>query len=288
MSSQSVPVERWFYHSEGKEHGPISFRKLRHLALEGALLPETKIWQLNNNVPQRAADIKGLLPDHFTRPAQANQADRDSQSAQSSSTRPQRSILDGPPGGLYLPHLKPASFTVHLSTLIGVILLTYFGSQIPEAEMRIPVLFLAGLSGLAFIILSFVYLHRAWEMLRTVGAPFSGKQAIKGMALPIVNTFTSFSIIYGWSKCWNHQIKTHPGFSTTSAVFRGTSLMFCLGFLTSQALLAYLLITQSWPHELSSPLREITFGTWGMTLIFGLATWADFSRKINFLAKKKS
>ncbi len=291
MQASNIDTRRWFYQDTSGKQGPIDFRELHARILQGSISAETEIWKHDDPEKRSAKEIAGL-PFPKEADSQAH-SERQVDPPRSRRTMPrdrshQRSILDGPPGGLYLPHLKSASFSLLLLLLLSCIACSYLAVNTAQSDFKIPIFCFAAFSGLGFITFSLIYLGRAWDMLKTVGSKKSGTHAATMMAIPLYNALAGFSLVFGWSGLWNYQIKHHPGFSTSRKVFRPVFFLFCLGLLASQSFFVYYFIIKKWRLNLDLLIDQIALTTWGATLLLGLASWAGICRTINFLAKKKS
>lgn len=271
---------------DDEQYGPMEFRELRLLAIDKKLLGHHKAWQLGGNELQEAASIVGLIPPEkkwVDEPPPSDLGDEDPYAPPKV-----RTIADGPPGGLYLPHLRPTNFLVFLLILTVTVGLFYAGWKITDPEIK-PILFsLAGLGLLCWIFTATVYLHRAWDMMHMFGASLTGSKAVRFLFFPIFNALWSFVALFGWAKLWNQNVKTHPGLAPASKVLRPFFFLFPILFLISQALLIVYLFLQEWPVNLKDQGHLIALGTWGLTAIVGLICWFQISRSINFLARKKS
>jgi len=279
----------WHYRTPEQTVGPLDFKELRYHAIQRKIDESTEVWTEDDTSPRPASEVEGLLPKSLAPSRSRPPLPPSTNKEKSPYEAPRRrTIMDGPPGGLYLPYLKHSPFSLLLLLLLSAIGLSYLALYSPTEEARLPIGCFAGLAFLGLIVFSYVYLHRAWEMMRVVGAQTSGNQAIKLMALPILNAFTSFRVIFGWSRFWNYQVRVHPGFSTTRAVWSPIFLLFCFGFLASQAFLVFYKIKGEWPLDLTNPLHQASHVVFGVTLLTGAMVWAQFCSAINFLARKKS
>lgn len=199
-----------------------------------------------------------------------------------------RTIADGPPGGLYLPHLRHSSFLLFLAVLVISAAFFGVGWKIATPETR-PIFFsLAGLGFGGWIMLAVIYLHRAWDMMRMFGAPFTGGKAVRFLFIPVFNALWCFVVLFGWSRLWNQSVKTHPGLSLASKVWRPSFFIFPVLFLVGQALVIMHLYTREWPTDLTDPRHQASLGLIVLTLLFALLCWFQLTTAINFLARKKS
>lgn len=276
----------WFYEIDGEEQGPVEFRSLRTLAISKKLLNHHLVWKEGSADKQAAADIVGLIPpseDQASKPPQPNIGEKDPYATPESG-----SIADGPPGGLYLPHLSPSSFSLYLATFAIPAGIAYYCQQIQSQNSIIFLLALAGISLLFWLSLTVIYLHRAWEMMRMLGAHLTGTKAVRFLFFPFFNALWCFVVVYGWSRLWNHNVKNHPGLKPARSVWRPFFFLFPTLFLISQALLLMHILIREWPTDLQNYRHLISLGTWALTLLLTLATWSQICRSINFLARKKS
>jgi len=264
----------------------MAFKDLRFLALQRKVGQDTPVWEKGNETLMRAAgEIPNLIPLGAHLPPE-EKVEEEPQRYPEHARR--RTIQDGPPGGLYLPYLKKSHFFLLPIFLFLSGILCYLAFQNSQKDLQMALFSFASFAALGWLVVSFIYLHRAWEMLRVVGADISGKRATLQMALPFVNSLLAFKIIYGWANLWNSLVQKHPGFSTTKKVSSFPHLLYCLGFLASHALIILHIIRGKWPINFSDPLTHITLATFALTFFLGFWVWSHFCHGINFLAKKKA
>ena len=166
--------------------------------------------------------------------------------------------------------------------------LFYGGWKVLNPDTK-PILYsLSGLGFLFWIFLATVYLHRAWQMMHMFGAPLDGAKAVRFLFFPVFNALWCFVALFGWSRLWNRSVKTHPGLSLASYVWRPFFFFFPILFLISQALLIMYFFIKEWPTDLKNQSHQISLGAWVLTLTIGLVCWFQISQSINFLARKKS
>lgn len=262
----------------------MSFRELRQMALDYKLLGHHKVWKDGSDERLPASSIVGLIPQKNTT--------TDPPSSDLSDDKPYappktRTITEGPPGGLYLPHLRHSSFLVFFLVLAAAIGLAVGGSQTSHPILQLSLLFLSGLSFVSWIALGVTYLHRAWEMMHMFGAPFNGSKAVRFLFLPIFNALWCFVVLFGWAKLWNHSVNNHPGLSLASRVWRPSFFLFPIFFLAAQTLLVIHLVTKDWPTNINNPDHQVSFLIFGICLLLALLCWFQLCRSINFLARKK-
>ena len=263
----------------------MDFRELRHLASNFKLLGHHPVWKSGSEVKQTASSIVGLIPKKRTAP---EPPPSDLSDEQPYATPKVRTIADGPPGGLYLPHLRHSSFLLFLTTLVIGLGFTFAALKVTNRDLGTTLFSLAGLAFVAWITLAIVYLHRAWDMMRMFGAPFTGGKAIRFLFFPIFSALWCYVVLFGWSRLWNHSVKTHPGLSLASRVWRPTFFLFPAFFLVAQTLIIMHLYTREWPTDLTNPRHQASLALLGVTLILGLACWFQMTLAINFLARKKT
>jgi hypothetical protein len=285
-SRESIGSTGWFCEIADKKHGPMEFRELRLMALDRKLLGHHKVWRSGSTDQQEAEAIVGLIPVARRVVDETPPSDLSDENPYAPPTV--RTIADGPPGGLYLPHLRHTNFLVFLLVLIGTGGLFYAGWKVPDPDSKPLIFSLASLGLLFWIILATVYLFRAWEMMRMFGAPLTGSKAVRFLFFPIFNALWSFVVVFGWAKLWNQNVKTHPGLAPASKVWAPFFFLFPILFLVSQALAAVYLFVQEWPLNLKDQGHLIALGVWSLSLGVGLICWFQISRSINFLARKKS
>lgn len=263
----------------------MSFRELRQMALDYKLLGHHPVWKDGAGERQPASSIVGLIPQ---KKAPTEQVLSDVSNEQPYAPPKTRTIADGPPGGLYLPHLRHSSFLLFFLLFATSTGLIVGGLQTTNPNLKATLLSFAGIGFLVWIILAVVFLHRAWEMMRMFGAPFSGGKAIRFLFVPIFNALWCFVVLFGWAKLWNYSVKNHPGLSLASKVWRPPFLLFPIFFLAAQALLIMHLYTREWPTDLTDPRHQTSLELFGLCLFFGLVCWYQLCRSINFLARKKT
>ena len=292
LPSQSAPQgpAGWFCEIEGKVHGPLDFRSLKELTVSKEISEGTLVWKEDKSDKQEASTILGLFPKTKPKervslePVPASRLSDDDPYA----TPRAPTILDGPPGGLYLPHLRQSHFSILLLALIIAGGLIAGAFKIPAHDVRVTTFCLGGMAIAYWIGLGLSYLHRAWDMMHMFGASLTGSKAIRFMALPFFNALWSFVALYGWAKLWNSSQRTHPGLSLASAVWKPLFFLFPIVFLVSQGLLLMHFITKDWPTDLTNPHHQISLGTFACAIALGMFCWFQMTRAINFLARKKS
>lgn len=286
--NSSPPEDRgWFYEIEGTKHGPVAFRTLRALALDRKVLGHHLVWKGASGEKLAASSIVGLIPPSPGRsPVAGTTAGTSSNPYATPGT-----IVDGPPGGLYLPHLPPANFPLYLGCLVVATALPIWLFFFAKASLSVSAvtltLTIAGLSLLTWIGLSFTYLHRAWTMLRSFGGGLTGGKAIRYLFIPFFNALWCFVALFGWSKFWNFQVQTHPGMKPAKPVWQAAFFLFPIVFLISQGLILMHLFIREWPNDPGNTRHLTSLAIWAVTLIVGLICWGQIARSINFLARKK-
>ena len=276
----------WLYEVDGEEHGPFDFRTLRSHAVSRKLLGHHPVWKEGSGERQNASLILGLIPpspDSSAPPQPAIEERADPYAAPQSS-----SIGEGPPGGLYLPHLSPANFPLYLVLLAAAGGLVFASREIAVSNAVIFLLALAGFCLVGWIAFSVIYLHRAWEMMRMLGAHLTGTKAVRFLFLPFFNALWCFVVVFGWARLWNHNVKHHPGLKPARPVWPVLFFLFPILLLISQGFFLVYLVIQEWPTDFDKPDHLVTLGVWAATLLITLAAWGQICRSINFLARKKS
>jgi hypothetical protein len=263
----------------------VDFRELRQLASSCKLLGHHIVWKNGSEDKQPASSIIGLIPKKKTTP---DPPPSDLSDAQPYAPPKVGTIADGPPGGFYLPHLRHSSFLLLLGAVIMSIGLAFAGWKVANRDLATTLYSLAGFAGITWISLAVIYLHRAWDMMRMFGAPFTGGKAVRFLFFPIFNALWCFVVLFGWSRLWNQSVKTHPGLSLAVRVWRPSFCLFPIFFLIAQALLVMHLYTREWPTNPVDPRHQVSLALLGTTLVLGLACWFQMTLAINFLARKKS
>ena len=282
-SLESNPSSGWFYEIEDQTYGPVSFSDLREKALELVLLGHHKVWKQGSNTKVLASSIVGLIAQNHPKKALPSS----SRSADCAQSRPTHSITDGPPGGLYLPHLKHSSFLSFLGILLATVGLGFYAVKIHHPILKITLFSLAGMGLITWVALSMVYLHRSWEMMHMLGGRFTGNQALRHLVIPFFNAFWCIVVLFGWAKLWNDNVKTHPGLSLAKRVWRPSFFLFPISLLAAEILTVILWVQRKWPSTFPEPLYQISLQVFGTCLLLWLVCWFQLCRSINFLAKKK-
>lgn len=280
------PVAGWLYEIDGERNGPVTFRELRDLAIERKLLAHHLVWKSGSEDRPAASTVLGLIPRE--KKAAPSPPPSDLSDADPYATPKVRSILDGPPGGLYLPHLHRTNFLLYLATMALPVGLFFVARETPAANTRTLLAALAGFSVICWLALCLVYLHRAWEMMRMFGAALTGGKAIRFLLIPFFNALWCFVVLYGWSKLWNYNVTNHPGLKPAHKVLRPFFFLFPIFFLLSQALVVMHFLTKEWPTDFQNPNHLASHGIWATTLALTLICWGQLCLSINFLARKKS
>jgi len=286
--SQSAPQgpAGWFCEFGGKEHGPLDFRSLKELAVSQEIAKDTLVWKNGGSDKQEASTILGLFPK--AKPNEKDSQEPVPESRLSCATPRASTIQDGPPGGLYLPHLRDASFLHLFLSFIAMSALIGAAFQVPERDIRLITFCLGGIAGIHWLVLGLTYLHRSWEMMSMFGAPLNGSKAVRFMLIPLFNALWSFVALYSWARLWNHSQRTHPGLSLASAVWKPLFLLFPIVLLVSQGMILMHFIAKDWPTDLTNPNHQIPIVTFASTIALGMLCWFQMTRAINFLARKKS
>lgn len=264
----------------------MEFRELRALAINLDLLAHHQVWQSGDGERKKAGSVMGLIPPKKREPSAPPPSDLSD--ANPYATPKVRTIADGPPGGLYLPHLHRSSFPVFFLALLITCALFYGGWQVKDPDTK-PILFsLAGFSLIFWLALATIYLHRAWSMMHMFGAQLTGGKAVRFLFFPIFNALWCFVTLYGWAKLWNQSVRTHPGLSLASKIWQPFFFLFPILFLISQGLIVMHLFIREWPTDLKDTRHLTSLGIWLAFLVTGLICWGQMCQSINFLARKKS
>ena len=280
-SRKTAGSTEWFYEIEGESFGPSDFRELRALAIARKLLDHHLVWKSGTDEKQEASNILGLIP------SKKKALEPISSSKISDAAPKARTIWEGPPGGMYLPHLHSANLLLFFLTLFAPVCLIFLGQNIASANTKTFLISLAGLSLITWIILTVTYLYRAWEMMQMFGANLTGSKAIRFLFLPIFNSLWCFIVVFGWAKLWNRNVRNHPGLQPANAVWSPLFFLFPIMFLISQGFLVMHFLTKEWPVDLQNQKHLISLSIWGATLALTFICWAQIGLSINFLARKK-
>ena len=150
----------WFFEdAEGKEQGPMPFRELREKAVQRTLKEGMPVWREGDDQRHASQEIVGLLPS-APPPPKEDPGPKSSLDDENPYATPnaERSIAEGPPGGLYLPYLG----RTHFSILLGFLTLSgglgFLASSIPDPTTQSIVCAFAGVSLLGWLVFSMLYL----------------------------------------------------------------------------------------------------------------------------------
>jgi len=136
----------WFYEIESESFGPVDFRELRSLAIDRQLLGHHLVWKSGTDEKQEAGSILGLIPTQKKAPEPIPPSEISDKNPYA--VPKTRTIWEGPPGGMYLPHLHPANLLLFFLTLVVPIGLIFLCQKIVSANTRDFLISLAGI-GLA-------------------------------------------------------------------------------------------------------------------------------------------
>lgn len=304
MSLPSIPkkVQRlepigggaWFYESDGKKTGPLSFREMREAAAHGDFSTEDELWREGEN-PRLAGSVLGLFPKSKMAPkTSCSLSPAEKKTLTDLSERDvyapprEQSIMDGPPGGLYLPHLRKSSFGLLLFLFVAGAAMLTLGFLANHDSARLMLMTFGTVMWAIWGLFSLIYLHRAWEMMTMLGAPLGGNKVVAWMLVPVFNAIWSFVALVGWARLWNRNAKNHPGLSNAWGVFLPAFFLFSLSFLGLQLWLIYFSIENIHFLDFQSDFMRIGIGLAAALLIFTLWSWFHLCASINFLARKKS
>lgn len=262
----------WFYERDGQTTGPLSFRDLAYLACQGQLKADDLVWRDGQTTKKTAGEITGLIP----RPPSAD------------GSGPTGTIADGPPGGLYLPHLHNCSTPLFLLILLTSLSLLAASIYTGPSEYRPILLIATAVSFGTYLLLALIYLHRAWTMMPMFGAKLTGAKAISLLPIPILGGIWSFTAVTGWARLWNRTVAQHPGLSLARKVTLPLFLLFPLLLTASQTLLMLHLLQMDPPLTLENPTHLAILTTHSTTLLLGTLCSLQLARAVNFLAKKKT
>lgn len=280
----------WFYENANKKvKGPMAFRDLRDAALVGKIKSSQWVWQEGEEDRYRAVTIVGLLP-ISTAPVEEDDGPKSALDDDNPYATPkvERTIAEGPPGGLYLPYVYKVHFSLLPAFLIAGAGLILGASFNQDTQTQTILYTFGGFSLVLWIAFSLVYLKRAWDMMTILGAPMSGTKAVSILLIPFFNSIWSFIAIFGWARLWNINVKKHPGLSMAHSVWRPVFLLFCIAMMMAQVSALMLLVSKDLPNDLTNPSHQFALATFGVTLVLSLMTWFQLCLSVNFLARKKS
>lgn len=267
----------------------MPFRDLRASAIKKDLSANMLVWREGEKARYPSQKIVGLLPQFQTEPNKdaepISSVDNDNPYA---TPNAERTIAEGPPGGLYLPYLRQTHFLALLGFSATAIGLTYLGTTLSDPPSRSIVFAFSIIALLGWLAFSLIYLKRAWDMLNMLGAPMTGVKAVLIFLIPFFNAIWSFVALLGWSKLWNFNVSVHPGLSDARPVWRLMFLLFCIAFMMGQVIILMLWMSKEMPDDLYNPRHQFALGTFAVTFLLSLGTWFQLCRSVNFLARKKS
>ena len=281
--SSGSPAGAWCYSHLGRDYGPISFRELRELAFDERLDREDEVWREGSSEKRQADSVLGLFPKISESPVDS-QLDDDGNPYAS----PAATILDGPPGGLYLPFLHRASFAQLLAFFLAGVGATFLGLTLEHAVGNLMFIGVGFFGLILTVITALIFLHRAWTMMSMLGAHFSGAKATIPMLFPLFNGIWAFMSLVGWARLWNRNVRTHPGLAAAKKVWVPIFFLFSLSLLVFQAWVMFLSLSDSRPYAEDALVTQVSNGVLAAIMISAILTWYQLCRSINFLAKKKS
>ncbi|MGC6426398.1 MAG: DUF4339 domain-containing protein [Akkermansiaceae bacterium] len=280
----------WFYEDkDGKAYGPMPFRELRENAIKRTLVEDMKVWREGEEERYASQDIVGLLPTGSSQakidPGPQSSMDDDNPYA---SPNAERIIADGPPGGLYLPHLNRTHFSILLCFIVTALGFGTLSAAVSDPLTRSIIYSFSALALCGWVLFSLLYLRRAWNMMNMLGASMNGTKAVLVFLIPFFNVLWSFVAIFGWAKLWNFNAENHPGLSEAKSVWKLIFFLFCVGFLMTHVIVLMLWTSGEVPRDILNPRHQFALGTFAVTFLLCIATWYQLCRSVNFLARKKS
>lgn len=135
--------------------------------------------------------------------------------------------------------------------------------------------------------LSFVYLHRAWGVLRRNQPRTSANKAIGFLFIPFYNLYWVFVAYPGFVKEWARLKASHPGLLAAPPVSASIALIpaICWVVLSSLVVLA---LGVAPGGELSDFIRHAAFAVLIATIVTETVFYANLCHLINFLASPLS
>jgi hypothetical protein len=232
--------QHWYYARDGEQHGPVKWLKIKNLIASGELVVDDLVWNetLDDWLPFR--EVSGETA--------ANQL---------SSTAVPTGSASAVESRLPIPYdLKRASFpklmilggiTIALvAGLVGLIIFN-FSRSIPTVgpggtsvsspgspfdSLISPATILLGIVAVGvlvwFIVVSMIYVHRAWRMLQSFGASITPGIAVGFQFIPIFNLYWAFRAYYNWSREYNSICARHPSFQIAPRAAEGVFLAYCV------------------------------------------------------------
>ena len=264
---------QWFYSdAQQQQQGPITFAQLQQMAASGQIQPTSLIWNegMSNWTPaNQVNDIFNSAPSPGA-PAPA-------------APNPYATPTSAPSyvatsGGSYpIPAVKRCNFPLYLGLFILGIILYLAGAallfsaatdQVVQEDFQriangerstmttrtdeipvgaIAVMGLGGVTLLIAMILSFIYLYRAWFILQPGGAQTTPGKAVGFCFFPFFNLYWIFVAYHGWSKDWNRIRASHSNLAHLPGVAEGLFLAGPICMLASIIPLIGLLAALAYP-----------------------------------------
>ena len=254
----------WFYADSNKQQqGPLPFDEIQRLASSGVIQPSTLIWKEGMTDWTAASEVQGVFQNPVTQttgpPIQIPEISGNPYEAPSSTN-----LMGASKGGIYpIPHVKKCSFSLFLGLFILGTILSIVGVSLIIAEVselsgsyengtdqpgqlnpdditrgettspeEINTAITSGvgilLIGLIIItpamILSYIFVYRAWYLLQPGGARTSPGKAVGFLFIPIFQYYWSFVCYHGWAQDWNRIRKSHSNLTSIPAVSEGLFL----------------------------------------------------------------
>jgi hypothetical protein len=289
-SSLDPPEAVWCYESVDENvKGPMPFRDLRNAALVGKIKSSQWVWREGGKDRYQAETIVGLLP-VSTAPVEEDSGPRSALDDDNPYATPQaeRTIAEGPPGGLYLPYLQKVHFPLLLAFLLAGVALLLGALFNQDPQTQIILFSFSGIALVLWVAFSLAYLKRAWDMIGILGAPMNGTKAISILLIPFFNSIWSFVAIFGWARIWNLNVKKHPELSMAHSVWLPVFLLFCIAMMMTEVIALMLIVSKDLPNDILNPRHQFALTTFVATFILSLITWFQLCCSVNFLARKKS
>ena len=251
--------ESWFYaDSNQQQQGPISFGEIQQLAASGTIQPSTLIWKEGMASWTAASEVQGVYANPGTQtpgpPAQIPEIPSNPYEAPASANPTAVSST----GSYPIPYVKKCSFALFLSLLIiGAILCTIglvkFALDVNEDSIRnetqtaqlehldsnadtrnytdssqneppLTGFIIFGFGCIVMVIpmiLSYVFLYRAWHILQPGGARTSPGKAVGFMFIPFFSLYWIFVCYHGWAQDWNRIRNSHSNLTSMPTVSEG-------------------------------------------------------------------
>lgn len=227
--------QSWFYAVDDEQKGPVPFDELQRMVGTSQLPSHTLVWSEGLSDWQSYRDLTAQFASSPISPETPG-----------ATTLPQGHAepLAAP---LPIPaNLKRASFLklmiisgIAIVLLIGALGLVFFtampagpgGSSTGGGAMiaLTVILVIAALVMLVWsVVLSMIYVYRAWLMLQAFGASTTPGVAVGFQFIPLFNLYWAFRAYWNWSRDYNSAIRSDPRLQNAPRATEGVFLTYCI------------------------------------------------------------